>query len=89
MKLQILLFLLSLLAVAASALATQKAVIVSYPNETPDSVVSQAMDAVREAVSLESSRTSRLHLANYGFRAALLHMNIVSAFHVSTIAKFL
>jgi len=52
-------------------------------------VVSQAMDAVREAVSRESSRISRLHLANYGFRAALLHMNIVSAFHVSTIAKFL
>jgi hypothetical protein len=50
MKLHLLLFLLGLLAVTASAVATQKAVIVSYPNETPDSVVNQAMDAIREAV---------------------------------------
>ena len=53
MKLQLLLPLLGLLAVIVSGIATQKAVIVSYPNDTPDSVVNQAMDAVREAVSLE------------------------------------
>ena len=43
---------LSVLALATTALAVvvpQKAVIVSYPDETPDSVVNQAMDAIREA----------------------------------------
>jgi hypothetical protein len=53
MKFQLLLTLLGLLSVIASGIATQKAVIVSYPNDTPDSVVNQAMDAIREAVSLE------------------------------------
>lgn len=51
MKLQILISLLGLLAITASAVATQKAVIVSYPSGTPDSIVNQAMDAVRGAVS--------------------------------------
>jgi hypothetical protein len=55
MKLQILLSLLGLLAITASSIATQKAVIVSYPNDTPDSVVNQAMDAVRKAVSLQDN----------------------------------
>jgi hypothetical protein len=55
MKFQLLLSLLGLLAVTASGIATQKAVIVSYPNDTPDSVVNQAMDAVREAVSLQNN----------------------------------
>jgi hypothetical protein len=55
MKLQLLLYLLGLLAVTASGLATQKAVIISYPNETPDSVISQAMDAVREAVGKKAA----------------------------------
>ena len=34
----------------AYAVAAQKAVVVSYPNDTPDSVLSQAKDAIREAV---------------------------------------
>lgn len=51
MKLLLLLFVLSLLAVTAFAVTLQKAVIVSYPNDTPDSIVDQAMDTVREAVS--------------------------------------
>lgn len=51
MKFQLLLFVSCLLAVSASAVVTQKAVIVSYPSDTPDSIVVQAMDAVREAVS--------------------------------------
>jgi hypothetical protein len=55
MKFQLLLSLLSLLAVTVSGIATQKAVIVSYPNDTPDSVVNQAMDAVRDAVSLQNN----------------------------------
>jgi hypothetical protein len=55
MKLQILFSLLGLLAITASSIATQKAVIVSYPNDTPDSVVNQAMDAVRKAVSLQDN----------------------------------
>ena len=55
MKFQLLLSLLGLLAVTVSGIATQKAVIVSYPNDTPDSVVNQAMDAVRESVSLQNN----------------------------------
>jgi hypothetical protein len=61
MKLQLLLSLLGLLAITASGLATQKAVIVSYPNETPDSVISRAMDAVREAVGQKCSHISRVY----------------------------
>ena len=44
---------LAVLAVTASAVATQKAVIVSYPQDAPDSIMSEAMDAIREAVSNE------------------------------------
>jgi hypothetical protein len=51
MKLPVLISLLGLLVATASAVVSQKAVIVSYPNETPDFVVNQAMDAIREAVS--------------------------------------
>ena len=51
MKLALFTFMLGLLAITATALAPQKAVIVSYPGETPDWVVEKAMDAVREAVS--------------------------------------
>lgn len=40
-----------LLAAFAYAAAPQKQVVVSYPNDTPDSVVEQAKAAVREAVS--------------------------------------
>ena len=50
MKLPVLISLLGLLVATASAVVSQKAVIVSYPNETPDFVVNQAMDAIREAV---------------------------------------
>ena len=79
MKLQLLLPLLGLLAVIASGIATQKAVIVSYPNDTPDSVVNQAMDAVREAVSLENSSSKPLNWSDHQYRVALSHMNIVSS----------
>lgn len=45
------LFLLALMAVLALAAATdQKPVIVSYPKGTPNSVVEEAMEAVRKAV---------------------------------------
>jgi hypothetical protein len=54
MKFQLLLSLLGFLAITVSGIVTQKAVIVSYPNDTPDSVVNQAMDAIREAVGLQS-----------------------------------
>ena len=42
----------SILAMTTAALAVaspQKAVIVSYPNDTPDSVVDQAKDAIKAA----------------------------------------
>ena len=42
--------LLAFLAAFASATAPQKPVIVSYPNDTPQSVLEKAMDAIRNAV---------------------------------------
>jgi hypothetical protein len=41
--------LLALATVALGATVPQKAVIVSYPDETPDYIISQAMDAIRDA----------------------------------------
>ncbi|PQE22816.1 ase inhibitor propeptide protein [Rutstroemia sp. NJR-2017a BBW] len=38
-----------LVAVALSAAVPRKAVIVSYPDDTPDSVIDKAMDAIRAA----------------------------------------
>jgi len=37
-------------ALSATTKAAQKAVIVSYPDDTPDFIVSQAMDVIRAAV---------------------------------------
>ena len=51
MKLLISACILAHLVVLASAVNTQKAVIVSYPSDTPDSVISDAMAVIREAVS--------------------------------------
>ncbi|KAI9836245.1 MAG: hypothetical protein M1819_001582 [Sarea resinae] len=51
MKLVFLLCLVAFLAVAVSGSASQKDVIVTYPNDTPSSVMAQAMDAIRSAVS--------------------------------------
>ena len=88
MKLQLLLSLLGLLAVTTSGIAIQKAVIVSYPNDTPDSVVNQAMDAVREAVSLENSWSKPLNWSDHQYRVALSHMNIVSSILRSSTSDF-
>jgi hypothetical protein len=48
MKLNIL-PLLALVAVASAVTQPQKSYIISYPNDTPDSVVYQAMDAIKAA----------------------------------------
>jgi len=40
---------LALVTVALGARMPQKAVIISYPDDTPDSVIQQAMDAIRDA----------------------------------------
>jgi Mrp family chromosome partitioning ATPase len=40
---------LALAAVVLGAQMPQKAVIVSYPNDTPDSVLNQAKDAIKAA----------------------------------------
>lgn len=45
-------FLLAPLAAFALAAAPQKPVIISYPDNTPDSVLDQAKDAIKEAVRL-------------------------------------
>ena len=56
MKLTISLLLIALLAAFAAAAAPHKPVIVSYPNDTPQSVVEQAMEAIRKAVCHSSSQ---------------------------------
>lgn len=77
MRIQLVLSLLGLFAVTASAVATQKAVIVSYPDDTPDSVVNQAIDAVREAVSWRASGSWFPGRADFTYRVAPLHTNTV------------
>lgn len=49
MKFYIISLLLALLAVTVSAVAPQKAIIVTYPEHTPNSVVQDAMNAIIEA----------------------------------------
>jgi len=49
MKLSFSLISVAFLAISAMAVAPQKAVIVSYPDATPDSIVNHAMDVIREA----------------------------------------
>ncbi|KAG0647901.1 Uncharacterized protein D0Z07_5898 [Hyphodiscus hymeniophilus] len=54
----------SILAFATVALAVQmplKSVIVSYPDDTPDSVVDKAMDAVKAAGGMVCARLSISH----------------------------
>ena len=50
MKLTILSTLLVIFASAVLGLAPQKAVVVTFPQDTPEDVISQAKDAVRAAV---------------------------------------
>lgn len=50
MKLAFTLLLPALLAAFAFAQAPQKPVIVSYPEDTPQSIIEEAMDAIRKAV---------------------------------------
>lgn len=50
MKVAIFSLLFAAFASIVLGLAPQKAVVVTYPQDTPDSVISQAMDAVKAAV---------------------------------------
>ena len=50
MKLALNVVFLAVFAVLAAAVAPQKPVIVSYPQDTPQSVLDQAMEAIRKAV---------------------------------------
>ncbi|KAF4629638.1 hypothetical protein G7Y89_g8511 [Cudoniella acicularis] len=66
---------LSVLALAAVVLATtmpQKAVIVSYPDDTPDSIITQAMDAVREAGGLITHEYKLIKYGRCSFPRVLL-----------------
>jgi len=49
MKLQLTLFLLAIVAAFALAQAPQVPVVVSYPEDTPQSVLEEAMDAIKKA----------------------------------------
>ena len=54
MRIQLTLFLLAILAAFAFAQAQQVPVVVSYPEDTPQSVLEDAMDAIRKAVGCDS-----------------------------------
>jgi hypothetical protein len=55
MKLALQLIILALLALlGAAATGEQKPVIVSYPKDTPQSVLEKAMEAIKEAVRSDS-----------------------------------
>ena len=77
MKFYILSLLLALLAITVSAIAPQKAIIITYPKHTPDSVVQDAMKAIKEAggvITHEYSKSEFLRLiidviANNRFRS--------------------
>jgi hypothetical protein len=49
MKLYIFSLFLALLAITVSSVAPQKAIIITYPDNTPDSVLREAMNAIEEA----------------------------------------
>lgn len=50
MKLSFISIAVALLTLAGAAAAPDKQVIITYPNDTPDSVLKQAKDAIRAAV---------------------------------------
>lgn len=50
MKIQLTVWLLAILAALVLAQAPQVPVVVSYPEDTPQSVLEDAMDAIRKAV---------------------------------------
>jgi len=52
MKLSMLSVLLAGLALGVNGLAPQKQVLITFPNDTPDSALSQAKTSIEEGVSL-------------------------------------
>lgn len=63
MRFHLLIFpVIALFAAGASAITAQKAVIVTYPDDTPDSVLTQAMDAIRDAGGIVTHEYSNLAL---------------------------
>jgi hypothetical protein len=56
--------LVALLAVALAAGAAERQIIVSYPEDTPASVIEEAMEAIRKAVSSQILRSGCLRNAN-------------------------
>lgn len=74
MKFTLHLLLVALFVVFAYAVAEQKQVIVSYPNNTPNSVIEQAKAAIKEAVSPPIVSPPRT-VVDPGLRAAPSHMS--------------
>jgi len=69
--------LVALLAAFVSASLPQKAVIVSFPNETPDYIVLEAKEGLRAAVCFQQAINAK-EVTNLLLREARLPMNIVS-----------
>lgn len=60
MKLHLISTTIALLTLAGAAAAADKQVIITYPNDTPDSVLRQAKDAIKAAVGPPSQLYSRI-----------------------------
>ena len=79
MKFAFNLLLLALLAAFAAAVSPQKPVIVSYPEDTPQSVLDKAMDAIKKAVRLPTGLNASEHMLTSSLREALSPTNTNSS----------
>ncbi|GAB7352938.1 hypothetical protein MBLNU459_g3518t2 [Dothideomycetes sp. NU459] len=87
MKFTLHILLIALLVALAYAAAPQKAVIISYPKDTPDSVVDKAKAAIKEATDRFSKLTQNAHAIQGG---VITHeYNIIKAFAATAPSKVL
>ena len=67
MKLSVISVLLATLALGVNGIATQKQVLITYPNDTPEATLSEAKSSIEKAVSLHDDLiSSKLTLFSEG-----------------------
>ena len=76
MKLYVFSVLLALLVLSATAALPKKQVVITYPSDTPDSVLDEAKLAITSAVCVVSSQC--ISNIDMRFRVGSSHMNMVS-----------
>ena len=78
MKLSTLPILFTVLSLGVNALAPQKQVLITFPNDTPDSALNEAKGSIEEAVSPDSSQFNQISADKYTKRVGRFCMNSVS-----------